>query len=195
MSRRVSLNAIAERSGRVFALPLGRCSKLSFGTGLHASAPGVQQPADVMHRRLAAGDHVLQRSLSTKHGIAVRKLYPFVGKLLAVQDVDSFEYPKKVRDAEHPIDVQNFALWVLLHLVKRPIRDIAQEHPGVLITDFPNLHHLEESGEGRSAEALTLLGRIEVGKRLRRVPSFWVGLNGCHTQPPDKESIYSCCGL
>src|ERR1039458_7140504 len=115
MSRRVSLNAIAERSGTALALPLG-FSKLILGTGLHSSTSGVQQAADVLHCRQAAVDHVPQRSLPTEHGIAVRKLYPLVGKLLTVQDVDGFEDPKKVRDAEHPIHVQNLTLRVLLHL-------------------------------------------------------------------------------
>ena len=115
--------------------------------------PRVEQAADRLQRGHAAADHVGQRRRAGEEAVAVGEVDPAIGEAVRVEHAERLEDADDERDARQPIDVEQ-PIGLALHLVVRPVRDAAEEQPGVVVPHLPAGHDVEERAQPRAAQPL-----------------------------------------
>src|SRR5436190_22779305 len=101
-----------------------RRTSATVGSGWSPGAAGIEEPANRLHRRHAAANHVGERRLTGKDRILVRQEHPLVREASGMQDLQRLEDADEIRDAGEPIGVEH-AIELAFHLVEGPVADAA----------------------------------------------------------------------
>ena len=110
----------------------------------HPAPPRIEKLVYSLHRHEPACAHNGERRPAGEDGIAVGKLDPLVGELVAVEDVQGLVGADKVGNPGDAVDLKD-TIRVLLPLVISAARESAEELAGVLVAQLPAPDNLEEA--------------------------------------------------
>src|SRR5690606_16353423 len=91
----------------------GAAASFSAAAGSRPAPTRIEELAHGLHREQSAREHVVERRAAAEDRVAVGKLHPLVGELVAVEDVQRLVDADEVGDARDAVDLED-ALRILL---------------------------------------------------------------------------------
>src|ERR1700733_6170052 len=111
----------------------------------------IEQLSHSQHGRHAALDQICHGRVPFKHRVGIRQLHPTIGKALRIEDIQRLENAGQQRDSRQAILVDHSRAF-LFKLVICPVRNTAQQLPGVFVSELPKPRDFQECLHSRRAQ-------------------------------------------
>src|SRR5690606_26013485 len=109
----------------------------------------------------------------------VRQADPFVGQLVAVQDVQGLVDTDQIGNPRDAIDLQH-PLRILLPLIEGAAGQTAQQFARFLVAQLPGRRQTEKSLQRRAGQAFAFRLRSQIDGGGRLEAAFGIGVGGSH---------------